>query len=94
MYLAGTLGHVVDTRSTLATNRSRFASLGDAKVAHRPVMSQLLDHAVVIEYWGRGRVRTVAVDDASPPEVVLPGGFNETARVFGGRTQSDASRFE
>ncbi|CAE6723566.1 tyrosine-type recombinase/integrase [Paraburkholderia nemoris] len=70
-YLADTLGHVVYTRWTLATIRSRYPSLAEAKVAHPAVMRQLLDHAVVIAYWDRGLVRTSAIDDAPTPEVVL-----------------------
>jgi integrase/recombinase XerC len=70
-YLADTLGHVVYARWTLATIRSRYASLADAKVAHPAVMQQLLHHAVVIAYWDRGRVRTTPIDDAPTPEVVL-----------------------
>ncbi len=70
-YLADTLGHVVYTRWTLAAIKGRYASLADAKVAHPAVMRQLLDQAVVIEYWDRGRVRTAAIDDAPTPEAVL-----------------------
>ncbi|WP_408491709.1 tyrosine-type recombinase/integrase [Paraburkholderia sediminicola] len=70
-YLADTLGQVVYTRWTLAAIKGRYASLADAKVAHPAVMRHLLDHAVVIEYWDRGRVRTEAIDDAPPPEAVL-----------------------
>lgn len=70
-YLADTLGHVVYTRWTLAALKGRYASLADAKVAHPAVMRQLLDHAVVIEYWDLGRVRTAAIDDAPMPEAVL-----------------------
>ncbi|MGF6367977.1 integrase/recombinase XerC [Paraburkholderia sp. RAU6.4a] len=70
-YLADTLGHVVYTRWTLAAIKGRCASLADTKVAHPAVMRQLLDHAVVIEYWDRGRVRTAAMDDAPTPEAVL-----------------------
>jgi len=70
-YLADTLGHVVYTRWTLATIRSRYASLADAKVAHPAVMRLLLDHPAVIAYWDRGRVRTAAIADAPTPEVLL-----------------------
>ena len=70
-YLADALGHVVYTRWSLATIRGRYASLADAKAAHPAVMRLLLDHAVAIEYWDRGRVRTVAADAAPAPEVVL-----------------------
>ncbi|CAE6872251.1 Tyrosine recombinase XerC [Paraburkholderia aspalathi] len=70
-YLADTLGHVVYTRWTLAAIKGRYASLADAKVAHPTVMRQLLDHALVVEYWDRGRVRTAAIDDAPTPEAVL-----------------------
>jgi integrase/recombinase XerC len=70
-YLADTFGHVVYTRWTLATIKGRYASLADAKVAHPAVMRQLLDRAVVIEYWDRGRVRTAAIDDAPTPQAVL-----------------------
>ena len=70
-YLADTLGHVVYTRWTLATIKGLYASLADAKVAHPAVMRQLLDCAVVIEYWDRGRVRTAAIDDAPTPQAVL-----------------------
>ena len=70
-YLADTLGHVVYTRWTLATIKGLYASLADAKVAHPAVMRQLLDRAVVIEYWDRGRVRTAAIDDAPTPQAVL-----------------------
>ncbi len=70
-YLADTPGYVVYTRRTLAAIRRRYASLADAKVAHPAVMRLLLDHAAVIEYWDRGRVRTVAVEDAPTPQAVL-----------------------
>jgi hypothetical protein len=70
-YLADTLGHVVYTRWTLARIKRLYASLADAKIAHPAIMRQLLDHAVVIEYWDRGRVRTAAIDDAPTPRAVL-----------------------
>jgi integrase/recombinase XerC len=70
-FLADTLGHVVYTRWTLAAIKGLYASLADAKVAHPAVMRQLLDRAVVIEYWDRGRVRTASIDDAPTPQAVL-----------------------
>ncbi|TDN58013.1 tyrosine-type recombinase/integrase [Paraburkholderia sp. BL10I2N1] len=81
-YLADTLGHVVYTRWTLAAIKGRYASLADAKVAHPAVMRQLLDHAVVIEYWDRGRVRTAAIDDAPTPEAVLQRVLHTQRRRF------------
>ncbi|PTB17059.1 integrase [Trinickia symbiotica] len=70
-YLADALGHVIYTRWTLATIKQRHASLADAKTARPAIMRLLLDHPAVIEYRDRGRVRTVAVDEAPAPGVVL-----------------------
>ncbi len=70
-YLADALGHVIYTRWTLAMIKQRHASLADAKAAHLAVMRVLLDHEVAVEYWDRGRVRTVAADEAPAPEAVL-----------------------
>lgn len=81
-YLADTLGHVVYTRWTLATIKNRYASLANAKVAHPAVMRQLLDHAIVIEYWDRGRVRTAPNDDAPTPEIVLQSVLHTHRRRF------------
>jgi integrase/recombinase XerC len=87
-YLADTLGHVVYTRWTLTAIRHRFASLGDAKAAHPAVMQLLLDHAVVIEYWERGRVRTAAIDHAPGAETVLERVLHTHRRRF--RSMPDA----
>jgi integrase/recombinase XerC len=70
-YLSDALGHVVYTRWTLAAIRRRYPSLADAKAAHPAVMRLLLDKSSAIEYWDRGRARTVAVEDAPTPETVL-----------------------
>lgn len=70
-YLADALGHVVYTRWTLGMIRQRHASLADAKAARPAVMHVLLDHEAAVEYWDRGRVRTVTVDAAPAPEAVL-----------------------
>lgn len=71
VYLADALGHIVYTRWTLAMIRQRHASLADAKVARPAVMRVLLDHEAAVEYWDRGRVRTVAIDQAPVPDAVL-----------------------
>ncbi len=70
-YLADALGHVVYARWTLTTMKRRHASLADAKVAHPAIMRLLLVHDAAVEYWDRGRVRTVAAGDAPTPEAVL-----------------------
>ncbi|WP_429401747.1 tyrosine-type recombinase/integrase [Paraburkholderia sp. MM5482-R1] len=71
VYVADALGHIVYTRWTLATIRRRYPSLADAKAVHPAVMRLLPDHPAVIEYWDRGRVRTVVADDAPTEETVL-----------------------
>lgn len=71
MYVADALGHVVYTRWTLATVKRHHASLADAKAARPAVMRVLLDHEAAVEYWDRGRVRTVAAGEAPTPEIVL-----------------------
>lgn len=81
-YLADALGHVVYTRWTLAVVKRRFPSLADAKAAHPAVMRLLLDHPAVIEYWDRGRVRTVAADGAPTPETVLQRVLHAQRRRF------------
>ena len=70
-YLADALGHVTYARWTLARIRQHYASLADAKTARPAVMRVLLDHEAAVEYWDRGRVRTVVVDEAPAPDVVL-----------------------
>ncbi|TCK84020.1 tyrosine-type recombinase/integrase [Paraburkholderia sp. BL9I2N2] len=70
-YLADALGHIVYTRWTLVAIKRRYPSLTDARTAHPAVMRLLLDYPAVVEYWDRGRVRTVAVDDAPTPETIL-----------------------
>ncbi|ACC76300.1 tyrosine-type recombinase/integrase [Paraburkholderia caribensis] len=87
-YIADALGHVVYTRWTLAAIRRRHPSLADAKTAHPAVMRLLLDHPAAIEYWDRGRVRTVAGDDAPTPQVVLQRVLHTHRRRF--RHASDA----
>jgi len=70
-YVADALGHIVYTRWTLATVRRQYPSLADAKTFHPAVIRLLLDHRAVIEYWDRGRVRTVPADDAPTEQTVL-----------------------
>jgi integrase/recombinase XerC len=70
-YLTDALGHVVYTRWTLAAIKRRYPSLADAKVTQPAVMRLLLDHNAAIEYWDRGRVRTVAASDAPAPYKIL-----------------------
>ncbi|KVE40080.1 integrase [Burkholderia sp. BDU5] len=70
-YVADALGHVVYMRWTLAAIKGRYASLAEAKAARPTILRLLLDQPAVVEYWDRGRARTVAVDAAPAPEAVL-----------------------
>ncbi|AOJ05760.1 integrase [Burkholderia mayonis] len=70
-YVADALGHVVYTRWTLAAIKGRYASLAEAKAARPTILRLLLDQPAAVEYWDRGRARTVAVDAAPAPETVL-----------------------
>jgi integrase/recombinase XerC len=85
-YLADALGHVVHVRWTLVAIKRRYPSLADAKAAHPAVMRLLLDHPAAVEYWDRGRVRTVAADAAPAPETILARVLQTHRRRFRGVT--------
>lgn len=70
-YLAETLGHPVYTHWTLARLKRRYGSLAEAKAAQPAVLKLLLSHDAAVEYWERGRLRTVPGDQAPSPEIVL-----------------------
>jgi hypothetical protein len=69
--------------------KRRHASLADAKTAHPAAMRLLLDHDGVIEYWDRGRARTVVVEDAPPSEAVLACVLRAHRRRFRRAAQAD-----
>lgn len=70
-YLAEALGHPVYAHWTLARVKRRYGSLADAKAAQPTVLKLLLAHDGAVEYWERGRLRTVTADLAPRPETVL-----------------------
>ncbi len=70
-YLAEALGHPVYANWTLARVKRRYGSLAEAKAAQPAVLKLLLAHDGVIEYWERGRLRTVPADQAPSPATVL-----------------------
>ncbi|UBM07882.1 tyrosine-type recombinase/integrase [Cupriavidus metallidurans] len=70
-YLAETLGHAVYVHWTLARVKRRYGSLAEAKAAQPAVLKLLLAHDGAVEYWERGRLRTVPADQAPSPETVL-----------------------
>ncbi|WP_238587335.1 hypothetical protein [Cupriavidus sp. IDO] len=51
----------------LAELQRRYGSLADAKAAQPAVLKLLLAHDGAIEYWERGRLRTVPADQAPSP---------------------------
>lgn len=61
-YLAEALGHPVYAHWTLARVKRRYGSLADAKAAQPTVLKLLLAHDGAVEYWERGRLRTVTAD--------------------------------
>jgi len=87
-YVADALGHVVHTRWTLAMIRQHYASLADAKAARPAIMRVLLDHEAAVEYWDRGRVRTVAAGEAPEPDVVLARVLHTHRRRFRPATEA------
>jgi site-specific recombinase XerD len=70
-YLATALGHPVYAHWTLARVKRRYGSLAEAKATQPVVLKLLLSHEAAVEYWERGRMRTVAVGQAPSPETVL-----------------------
>ncbi len=70
-YLAEALGHAVYAPWTLARLKRRYGSLAEAKAAQPAVLRLLLAHDAVIEYWERGRLRTVPAEQAPSPGTVL-----------------------
>lgn len=70
-YLAEALGHPVYAHWTLARVKRRYGSLAEAKTARPTVLKLLLSHDGAVEYWERGRLRTVPADQAPRPETVL-----------------------
>ena len=54
----------------LTAIRRRYASLAEAKAAHPALTRLLLKNPAVIEYWDRGRVRTVGADNVPAPQAV------------------------
>lgn len=71
VYLADALGHPVYVHWTLARVKRRYGSLAEAKAAQPAVLKLLLAHDGAIEYWERGRLRTVPAGGAPSPETVL-----------------------
>ncbi|WP_249221467.1 tyrosine-type recombinase/integrase [Cupriavidus sp. KK10] len=70
-YLAAALGHPVYAHWTLAGVKLRYGSLAEAKAAQPTVLKLLLAHDAAVEYWERGRLRTVSAEEAPGPETVL-----------------------
>ncbi|WP_020207000.1 site-specific integrase [Cupriavidus sp. WS] len=70
-YLAEALGHPVYAHWTLARVKRRYGSLAEAKAAQPAMLKLLLAHDGAVEYWERGRLRTVPADEAPSPETVL-----------------------
>ncbi|CAN7773404.1 site-specific integrase [Cupriavidus necator] len=70
-YLAEVLGHPVYAHWTLARVKRRYGSLAEAKAAQPAVLKLLLAHDAAVEYWERGRLRTVPAAQAPSPEAVL-----------------------
>ncbi|CAG9184763.1 Tyrosine recombinase XerC [Cupriavidus laharis] len=70
-YLAEALGHAVYAHWTLARVKRHYGSLAEAKAAQPAVLKLLLAHDGAVEYWERGRLRTVPADEAPSPETVL-----------------------
>ncbi|ABF12847.1 tyrosine-type recombinase/integrase [Cupriavidus metallidurans] len=70
-YLSEALGHPVYAHWTLARVKRRYGSLSDAKAAQPTVLKLLLAHDGAVEYWERGRLRTVPADQAPGPAMVL-----------------------
>ncbi|MDK3022645.1 tyrosine-type recombinase/integrase [Cupriavidus taiwanensis] len=87
-YLAEALGHAVYVHWTLARVKRRYGSLAEAKAAQPAVLKLLLAHDGVIEYWERGRLRTVAADEAPSPETVLTRLLHTHRRRFRSDTSS------
>lgn len=71
VYLTETLGHPVYVHWTLARVKRHYGSLAEAKAAQPTVLKLLLAHDGAVEYWERGRLRTVPADQAPSPETVL-----------------------
>uniref|UniRef100_UPI003F495C38 tyrosine-type recombinase/integrase n=1 Tax=Cupriavidus necator TaxID=106590 RepID=UPI003F495C38 len=69
--VAEALGHAVYAHWTLARLKRRYGSLAEAKAAQPAVLKLLLAHDGAIEYWERGRLRTVPANEAPSPATVL-----------------------
>ncbi|KAI3604275.1 Integrase (plasmid) [Cupriavidus necator H850] len=70
-YVAEALGHAVYVHWTLARLKRRYGSLAEAKAAQPAVLKLLLAHDGAVEYWERGRLRTVPAEQAPSPATVL-----------------------
>ncbi|MFS8980268.1 tyrosine-type recombinase/integrase [Cupriavidus necator] len=70
-YLSEALGHAVYAHWTLARIKRRYGSLAEAKAAQPVVLKLLLAHDGAVEYWERGRLRTVSANQAPSPQTVL-----------------------